>query len=178
MTQSRDSHRISDRDGHQILSCFERARVYCSSARDNFRDRHLGNIVSAWSCVMRVHGQFWLDSRKVPGCVLRTRVMRRNHMRQSSIAFQKFGARNSYFMDYDIRALGILHEVLIRSHVARNPHRVSLVVNPEAERIFKIGMLDSERGDAHAIPLKHNAFLDVFGRNRYMLWVKVGDELA
>jgi hypothetical protein len=114
MTGSRESHRISDRDGHQILSGFERARVYRSSARDNFRDRHLGDIISARSCVMRVDGQFGLDGCKVPGCVLRAGVMRLQHVPHASILLQKFRAGYSDLMDHDICILGILNEVLIR----------------------------------------------------------------
>lgn len=52
------------------------------------------------------------------------------------------------------------------------------VVNPEAEGIFEIGMLDVERGNSHCVLLIHDPFLDVFGRDRRLLRREIGYELA
>lgn len=138
LTVSLNCHRIPDRDGHQVLSCFEGTGVYRLRLRKNLSDRNLRYVVPAGSRVVGINGQFRLDPSEVSGRVLRTGVMRCKHVPHSWITFQEFRACYSDLMDYDICAFGVFDEVLVRRHVSGNDRRMSSVVNSEAECIFKI----------------------------------------
>src|SRR5256885_11722681 len=127
---------------------------------------------------MRVDGKFRFDPREVPGCVLRTGVVRRNHAGGFGTFLQKFGAGHTYFMQYNIRALSMFDEVLVRSHVPGNHHRMALVVNAEPERVLNIGMLHIERGNSHRVPVVDDSFHKVFGYDGYLLRGKSWAELT
>jgi hypothetical protein len=77
-------------------------------------------------------------------------------------------------MDHHVSTPGILDEVFVRSHVSRNHHRVSSVIDSEAEHIFKVGVLHPERGNARPVLLVYDSFVDILGRNATCCGEKLG----
>ena len=116
---------------------------------------------------MGVDGQFRLNSHEVSGCVLRTGVVGRQHLAHSWMPFQQFRACDFDLMDHHVSTLGVLNKVLVRRHISGDHNRVSSVINPEAKRIFKIGVLDPELGDSHSILIVYDTFIYIFGRDRH-----------
>ena len=67
--------------------------------------------------------------------------MRFKHVPHSRIPLQKVGAGDADLMNDNIRTLRILDEILVRSHVSGNHHRVRSVINPKAKAFFRLACL-------------------------------------